>query len=305
MKTITPIELEEWIHSDQPPVLINVLPVESFKNEHIPYSKNICIYQLDFNKKIEVQIPDRNTSIVVYGLGDPYLAGQKAAICLEEMGYKNVTLFDGGLIAWGGHLLELEGSGEVYPYLTESFTLPVDPDESYITWTGRNLANSRTGKIRIEDGRLKFMQGVFSGGDFTLDMTSLSNDDIEDLQKRKILIAHLKSDDFWDVENFPEALFKIVKVKELNNVTWGTPNYRIKGILMVRGVSQQIKINVLGGWNDEKKFVAQGQIDIDRTWFGSIYGSGRFFEHLGKHMVADLVTIQVRIVSDKFAINSF
>ena len=300
MKTIEPIELMEWLYSDNPPVLINVLPAESFKNERIPYSKNVCIYRLDFNSQIEEQFPDRDTPIVVYGFGDPYLAGQKAAKRLMEMGYKKVTHFDGGLIAWGGHLLEMEGEGEVYPHLSESFQLPIDLSECYIAWTGRNLANSHTGKIRFKSGRLKFLKGVFAGGDFSLDMSSMSNDDIEDKEHNQMLIGHLKSEDFWDVDNFPEALFKIEKVKEISNVTWGTPNYRLKGILMARGLSQQIKFNALGGWNEEKKFIAQGQINIDRTWFGSIYGSGRFFEHLGKHMVADLVTIQVRIVTVKY-----
>ncbi len=43
----------------------------------------------------------------------------------------------------------------------------------------------------------------------------------------------------------------------------------------------------------------EGHFDIDRTRWKIIYGSTRFFEHLGMHKVFDLISIQVRIVTVK------
>lgn len=40
-----------------------------------------------------------------------------------------------------------------------------------------------------------------------------------------------------------------------------------------------------------------GNFDIDRTKWNIVYGSTRFFEHLGKHLVFDLIGIQVRIIA--------
>lgn len=41
---------------------------------------------------------------------------------------------------------------------------------------------------------------------------------------------------------------------------------------------------------------AVASLDVDRTAFGSIYGSARFFEHLGMHIVYDVIHLQVRLV---------
>lgn len=47
----------------------------------------------------------------------------------------------------------------------------------------------------------------------------------------------------------------------------------------------------------ENDFLAEAHFDIDRTKWGIIYGSARFFEYLGMHLVFDLISIQVRIVA--------
>ena len=43
-------------------------------------------------------------------------------------------------------------------------------------------------------------------------------------------------------------------------------------------------------------FTAEAHFDIDRTRWKVIYGSSRFFKHLGMHLVFDLISIQCRIV---------
>jgi hypothetical protein len=36
--------------------------------------------------------------------------------------------------------------------------------------------------------------------------------------------------------------------------------------------------------------------DLDRTRWGVIYGSARFFKHLSYHIVYDLISIDLRVV---------
>ena len=43
------------------------------------------------------------------------------------------------------------------------------------------------------------------------------------------------------------------------------------------------------------RLTAQAQLDLDRTVFGSIYGSGRFFRFLGQHVVNDHVHLHVKL----------
>jgi hypothetical protein len=43
----------------------------------------------------------------------------------------------------------------------------------------------------------------------------------------------------------------------------------------------------------------EAHFDIDRTCWDIIYGSTRFFEHLGMHKVFDLVSLQLYIVATR------
>ena len=43
--------------------------------------------------------------------------------------------------------------------------------------------------------------------------------------------------------------------------------------------------------------IIESHFDIDRTRWGITYGSARFFERLGMHLVFDLISIQLRIVA--------
>lgn len=38
--------------------------------------------------------------------------------------------------------------------------------------------------------------------------------------------------------------------------------------------------------------------EFNRTRWGVIYGSSRFFRHLGMHLVFDLISLQLRIVTE-------
>ncbi|MBC2605364.1 YceI family protein [Pelagicoccus albus] len=75
----------------------------------------------------------------------------------------------------------------------------------------------------------------------------------------------------------------------------GQLNVSVEGVIRIRGVEQQLALDAqLAAW--ENGYVLQCQFDLDRTHFGAIYGSGRFFAKLGKHLVNDLVSVQVNAV---------
>jgi hypothetical protein len=48
----------------------------------------------------------------------------------------------------------------------------------------------------------------------------------------------------------------------------------------------------------DNSLAAEAHFDIDRTKWGIIYGSARFFEYLGMHLVFDLISFQLRIVAN-------
>ncbi len=97
--------------------------------------------------------------------------------------------------------------------------------------------------------------------DVTLDAASIfTNDDKRD--------GHLKSADFFDVENYPTLTFKGSSFKKV-----GEDEYKLTGTLTIKEVSKEIELDVeFGGinkdpWGNEKAgFSLQGK--INRKDFG-------------------------------------
>jgi polyisoprenoid-binding protein YceI len=134
-------------------------------------------------------------------------------------------------------------------------------------------------------------------GEFEIDMNSIQNINLEGDELQPILVNHLKSDDFFFTDRFPRASFQFEKATPAAEAFTSFPNYDIEGILDLCGVKADLRFPATLNETAEEKLVAEAHFDFDRTRWGIIYGSSRFFEHLGMHLVFDLVSIQIRIVS--------
>ena len=78
-----------------------------------------------------------------------------------------------------------------------------------------------------------------------------------------------------------------------------SPNYEVDGTLDLRGVKADLSFPATITNTDDNGLVAEAHFDIDRTRWNIIYGSTRFFENLGMHLVFDLISFQMRIVAKK------
>lgn len=171
-------------------------------------------------------------------------------------------------------------------------TLKIDPSASSIGWKGsKKTGSAHDGGVKIKEGTVNFdKKGMLTGGNFVVDMNSISNEDLKsspDYQKK--LVSHLASPDFFDVSKHPTATFKITKVEA---------NPKAKNELTVTG-----DFTMIGKTNpitfpakvSMDKGVATGEatLKIDRTKWGLKYGSGNFF----KELTAD------KIISDEFELN--
>ncbi len=65
------------------------------------------------------------------------------------------------------------------------------------------------------------------------------------------------------------------------------------------GVSAALDFDMTANLAEDNMLTLEGHFDIDRTRWNIIYGSTRFFEHLGMHKVFDLISIQVRITATR------
>jgi polyisoprenoid-binding protein YceI len=172
----------------------------------------------------------------------------------------------------------------------------VDTAASVIRWTGRNLFNHHSGTVQLAGGRLEIREGQLVSGRFDIDMTTIACEDLPDAGLRRQLIDHLMTKDFFDVPTYPLAFFAATRAVPMAGATDGTPNYRISGMFTLRGITRPLEFAaVIANKPDGVGLTAQATLDIDRTEFGSIYGSGKFFRYLGQHLVNDHIHLHLKI----------
>lgn len=90
-------ELQQRIEKGEDFVLIDVLGKDDFEKEHIPGALNMPLTELRQRAKKDLS---KNQRIVVYGHDHDEESSNEAATMLEELGFRKVADFDGGLTAW-------------------------------------------------------------------------------------------------------------------------------------------------------------------------------------------------------------
>lgn len=139
---------------------------------------------------------------------------------------------------------------------------------SVIAWRGFKtyVQSEHFGTVNVQEGTFEVADGKLVGGTITIDMTSITNTDLEDEGKRGYLEGHLKSQDFFFVDSFPTAVFEIVEVLDPSEATKYST---VTGNLTIRGTTNSITFpaDVVVG-EEGVKFMAP-TFSIDRTLWGA------------------------------------
>jgi len=298
MKTITRIALKELLEGGEPPVLIDVGPAEYFQANHLPGAKNCCVYEVTFLEQAAAAAPDKQRPVVVYGSGAHSLASSTALEKLERAGYARVQDYRGGLEDWSHAGLAVEtGAPTPAPEQPREGRHEIDTAKSLVAWTGRNINGSHTGTIRVSSGWLDVLPCNAATGEFNLDMDSIADADLSDTALNRMLIAHLKSDDFFDTALFPTATFHLRHVVFNPHARPGSINADIDGALTLKGVTEDLGFPAVIEALPGGALSAEAHFDIDRTRWNVLYGSGKFYANLGKHLVHDVISLGVQIFS--------
>jgi rhodanese-related sulfurtransferase len=294
--TITCPELQRMI-ADGTVVLIDVLTPEDYERTHIAGAHSACVYEMVFLDRLAVYAPDRDTALVVYDATGTTLAAEAAREKLTAAGYRSVAVLAGGLAAWRAAGYPLEGSDA-----TETGAAPlrdgvyrIVADQSSVEWTGRNINNRHYGRIDVAGGEIVVNRGCLTGGRIDLDMTAITNLDLQDAAWRDMLLRHLKSDDFFAVEKYPTSVFVLTGWEPLSAAPPGTPNGIATGNLTIKGTTRSVSFSALVVPLEDGGIRAHAAFDIDRTLWGVRYGSGTYFERLGMHLVHDLISLELFI----------
>jgi len=132
-----------------------------------------------------------------------------------------------------------------------------------------------------------------TGAVVVAEMKTLMSEDLAgDPGTQKKLEGHLRSADFFDVEKYPTAEFKLESVTKKGNETIA------KGQLTFIGKTNPVEFPV--------KFQIQkgiatgsGKLVIDRTVWGLKYGSGNFFKELAADkIINDQFELDINIVAN-------
>jgi rhodanese-related sulfurtransferase/polyisoprenoid-binding protein YceI len=298
---LSPHELKQRMDAEGI-ILIDTLISDHFQNVHLPGAKNACVFEVTFLEQVAALVADKNLEIVVYGASSRTMDAETAADKLVRSGYSRVTILEEGIAGWREAGYPLEGAAvdtaddSAQPWSSEDRTYAVDIEQSIIQWAGRNPNTKHFGTIGLSRGEIAVKDGRITGS-FDIDMNSIRNLSLEGDESQPVLISHLKSDDFFFVGYFPTATFTIENASPVKEPTLSAPNYLINGILELRGVKADLEFLATVNTLPDDQLIAEAHFDIDRTRWKVIYGSSRFFEHLGMHLIFDLISFELKIVA--------
>ena len=170
----------------------------------------------------------------------------------------------------------------IVAFTTLSFTIvdgekkEIKTDKSKVVWKGYKVTGSHEGTISIKSGFLTFNQDKLVGGEVVINMNTLGSTDLEGEYKGK-LDGHLKSDDFFGVENHPTATLVFTKV-----TASGKNAYTVTGDLTIKGKTNPITFSMSIYGNK-----ANASLKVDRTKYDVRYGSTSFFDGLKDKAIYD------------------
>ncbi len=172
----------------------------------------------------------------------------------------------------------------------------INTNESKLMWEGNMLKiggvslYGHTGTLEFQKGMVKTADGKITEGMLIVDMKTLTPTDEnykpEEGQGKADLVGHLASPDFFSVEEFPTASFKVTGMEE----------GKIMGEMTIRGITHPEVIENVTMDQMEGKISAKGTLTLDRQKYGVAFKAP--YED---KVVSDDLDLQFILVADKGA----
>ena len=165
-------------------------------------------------------------------------------------------------------------------------TKKVDVAKSSINWLAKKVTGQHEGTVNLKEGNLIFKGKKVVGGNFTVDMTSMTTTDLQAGQGKEKLDGHLKSVDFFGTEKFPTATLVF---KSIGEKSAGV--YSVTADLTIKEVTNSVNFELITSAN-----TATTKLSIDRTKFGIKYGSKSLVDTIADRAIDDefLLTVALK-----------
>jgi K(+)-stimulated pyrophosphate-energized sodium pump len=192
-------------------------------------------------------------------------------------------------------------SGEVNNMEAQSVNNPLDAgvfkssyiinsNQSVLTWSSSRITGAtHSGTIQVKKGKVSMDDKGLMNALVYIDMKSIQNTDITDLDKRADLEDHLKSSEFFDVSKFPFTTVKIVEARLNENGNWSG-----KATLTIKDKTESMDLTGTAVIQDGLLKVTS-KLVFDRTRFGVVYDSGSFIKDLGDKAIKDEVIMDISL----------
>lgn len=168
---------------------------------------------------------------------------------------------------------------------------------SIISWRGTKPGGEHTGTVAAKSGSLMIENETITGGSFEIDLTSIVNHDLEgDMNAR--LVGHLKSEDFFYTEQFPEAKFEIVSLKEFSGESSAegiAPTHEVTGNLTMRGETKSISFPAMVSVKGDVISAKTNEFSVDRTLWGVNFKSKSVFAEFKDDFISDMINLKLDV----------
>lgn len=177
----------------------------------------------------------------------------------------------------------------------------VDAAASKINWEGSKVTGGKHhGVISLSEGELNVKDGKIEGGTFTVDMNSITVEDLKTGDGKEDLEAHLKgtgtedkADHFLNVKKYPKGTFVITSVTE------EAGKQVVTGNLTLKEVTKSISFPVMSTVTESEVTVHGDAFNINRTLWNINFNSNSLFDGLGDKAISDDIAIQFHLVAKK------
>ena len=160
---------------------------------------------------------------------------------------------------------------------------------SQVLWECEWLGGARhDGSVQLVSGSIDISSSSDVNGKFIVDLNSMKCFDLKNEGTNKKLIGHLKSDDFFDVTNYPNAVLELVSGKNISG-----NEFKFNGNLTIKGRTHAItfKGTVI---ENNLSYDADLKLIFDRSKYDVRYRSASLFSDLGDRIIADDVKLTVK-----------
>ena len=164
----------------------------------------------------------------------------------------------------------------------------LDTQKSKLSWVGKELSTEKhTGTLNLAGGKININSNGEIDGFIDIDMTTINVTDLEGQWKSK-LEGHLKSADFFGVDNHPKASirFKGNSKSILNN------QIELSGELAIKNITHPISF-IAEIMEKEEMLQIKTKIEFDRSKYNVRFRSGSFFDNLGDKLILDDINVDV------------